>query len=269
MKPRVLVLRAAGSNCDHETAYAFELAGAQVTLLHVNRALEAEGDPLADYDALAVPGGFTYGDDLGAGNILGLVLERRLKPAIEALVARGGLVLGICNGFQALVRAGLLPGARAVPASLAPNASGRFECHWTRLEVTAPGSPWLAGIETLDLPIAHAEGRLVLGEGVDPHTLFDQGLAALRYLQPTDGDPGVQGSAGSSPARYPHSPAGSVADVAGLVDPTGRILGLMPHPERNVEPFHTPGWTRRQGAGASKPGAGLQLFENAVTALQG
>ncbi|MCA8924287.1 MAG: phosphoribosylformylglycinamidine synthase subunit PurQ [Planctomycetes bacterium] len=267
MKPRVLVLRAAGSNCDHETAYAFEQAGAEVTQLHVNRVLEREGDALAEFDALAVPGGFTYGDDLGAGQILGLVLERRLKPSIEALVARGGLVLGICNGFQALVRAGLLPGTPALQASLAPNASGRFECHWTRLEVTAPSSPWLRGIETLDLPIAHAEGRLVFAADADPEAI--QALAALRYLKPTDGDPGVAGSAGSSPADYPANPAGSTADLAGLVDPTGQILGLMPHPERNVEPYHAPGWTRRTGAGASESGAGRQLFTNAVETLRG
>jgi len=268
-KPRVLVLRAAGSNCDRETAWAFEQAGAHVTQLHVNRVLEGGDDPLADYDALAVPGGFTYGDDLGAGQILGLILEKQLKAAIEALVARGGLVLGICNGFQALVRAGLLPGTPDVQASLAPNASGRFECHWTRLEVTAPSSPWLRGVTTLDLPIAHAEGRLVLAEDEQASILQERGLAALRYLQPSDGDPGVAGTAGSSPASYPHNPAGSTADIAGLVDPSGQILGLMPHPERNVEPYHAPGWTRRTGKGASASGAGRQIFTNAVETLRG
>jgi phosphoribosylformylglycinamidine synthase len=261
-KPRALVLRAAGSNCDLETETALRMAGAEASRVHVNRLLEKGESALDGVDILAIPGGFTYGDDLGAGKILGLTLERRLKSALEALVARGGLVIGICNGFQVLVQAGLLPG-RGVVASLAQNASGRFEARWARLRVEASHSPWLRVGAVLDLPVAHAEGRLVLGEG---HTLPPEQVA-LRYLEPTDGAAGVAGTEGSSPAGYPASPAGSTDDIAGLIDATGRVLGLMPHPERNVEPWHRPGWTRGTGQGASGPSVGLELFRAAVEHL--
>ena len=266
-RPRALVLRAAGSNCDLETVHALQTAGAHVTQLHVNRALEATSngggtDPLADVDLLAIPGGFTYGDDLGAGRILGVLLERRLKRSVEALVARGGLVIGICNGFQALVRAGLLPGGDLM-ATLAPNASGRFEARWTRCLVTTDRSPWLPAGEVLDLPVAHAEGRLVVAEGAS----LPEERVALRYLTPSDGVPGVSGTAGTSPARYPDNPSGSTSDVAGLIDETGRVFGLMPHPERNVDPWNRPSWTRGLGAGASGPGAGLRVFQSAVEHL--
>jgi len=267
-KPRAVVLRAAGSNCDLETAAALERAGAATERLHVNRLLEAE-DPLGGVDLLAIPGGFTYGDDLGAGRILGLKLERRLKGDVEALVARGGLAIGICNGFQVLVRAGLLPGVDGVRATLARNASGRFEARWSRLEVTTDRSPWLRRGDVLDLPVAHAEGRLVLEDPAHLDRLAGAGQVALRYVEPADGAPGVAGTAGTTPAAYPANPNGSLGDAAGLCDPTGRILGLMPHPERNTEAWHRPGWTRGRGEGASGPGVGMRLFSAAVAHLRG
>ena len=270
--PRAIVLRAAGTNCDQETAWALERAGARPERVHVNRLLERGEDPFGDARLLVIPGGFTYGDDLGAGRILGVKLEHRLKDAISRLVAQGGLVLGICNGFQALVRAGLLPGAaeagRAQRATLAPNASGRFEARWIRLQACTTRSPWLEDGEVLDMPTAHGEGRLVLEAPADLALLEQRGQVALRYLEPLDGTPGVAGSEGAAPAPYPWNPSGSLGDVAGLVDPTGRILGLMPHPERNVEPWHRPGWTRGEGKGASGPGVGLRLFTRAVAALR-
>jgi phosphoribosylformylglycinamidine synthase len=265
-RPRALVLRAAGSNCDLETAHALTLAGAEAHRVHVNRLLERGDAALDGVDLLALPGGFTYGDDLGAGRILGLRLERYLREAVRRLVDRGGLVIGICNGFQALVRAGLLPGA-GVAATLAPNASGRFEARWVRLRVETDRSPWLRRGDTWDVPTAHGEGRLVLANEADLATLEARGQVALRYLEPIDGAPGVEGTAGASPARYPGNPSGSLGDVAGLVDETGRILGLMPHPERNTEPWHRPGWTRRRGVGASGPGVGRRPFEDAVAHL--
>lgn len=266
-KPRALVLRAAGSNCDLETAYAFDLAGAEVHRVHINRLLEKSGDALEGIDLLAVPGGFTYGDDLGAGRILGLRLERYLRDAVRRLVDRGGLVVGICNGFQALVRAGLLPGS-GVQATLAANASGRFEARWVRLRVETDRSPWLRKGDVWDVPTAHGEGRLVLADPGALAALEARGQVALRYVEPIDGAPGVEGTAGTSPARYPANPSGSTADVAGLIDETGRILGLMPHPERNTEPWHRPGWTRRRGQGASGPNVGRRCFEDAVAHLR-
>jgi len=268
MKPRALVLRAAGSNCDLETQHALEFAGAQAERVHVNRLLERPAQ-LGEVDLLAIPGGFTYGDDLGAGRILGLKLEQQLADAVRALVERGGLVIGICNGFQVLVKAGLLPGSEGVQACLAPNASGKFEARWTRLQVGTSRSPWLEPGDVLDLPVAHAEGRLVLGDSSQLAKLQQADQVAMRYVSPSDGAAGVAGTLGTSPAGYPASPAGSTDDVAGLIDATGRILGLMPHPERNVEPWHRPGWTRGAGEGASGPNAGRRLFERGVAHLKG
>ena len=168
--------------------------------------------------------------------------------------------------FAHLVLQGLnlLPGGGVV-ASLAPNASGRFEARWTRLEVVAGHSPWLRAGALLDLPVAHAEGRLVLGEGAQ----LPPEQVALRYVRPTGGAAGVSGAGGESPAGSPANPAGSTDDVAGLVDATGRVLGLMPHPERNVAPWHRPGWTRRSGEGPSGPSVGLGVFQSAVEHLRG
>lgn len=268
-RPRAIVLRAAGSNCDLETVHALDLAGADVTRVHVNRLLEKseqKGDPLEGVDLLAIPGGFTYGDDLGAGRILGLKLERYLKDAVRRLVDRNGLVIGICNGFQVLVRAGLLPGG-GVAATLAPNASGRFEARWVRLRVETDRSPWLRKGDVWDVPTAHGEGRLVVADDALA-ALEANGQVALRYVEPQDGAPGVEGTAGTSPAKYPANPSGSAGDVAGLLDETGRVLGLMPHPERNTEPWHRPGWTRRRGLGASAPSVGRRPFEDAVAYLR-
>jgi len=269
--PKALVLRAAGSNCDRETASALELAGAVAERVHVNRLLEQDdaASALDAYDLLAIPGGFTYGDDLGAGRILGGILSRGLDEAIERLVARGGLVIGICNGFQVLVRAGLLPGpgvlGEGAHATLAQNRSGKFEARWARLRVETDRSPWLTKGEVLDLPVAHAEGRLALSPGAT----LPEDHVALRYLEPSDGAAGVAGTAGTTPASYPANPAGSLEGVAGLIDSTGRILGLMPHPERNVAPWHRPGWTRQTGEGASGPSVGLRVFQSAVDYLKG
>jgi phosphoribosylformylglycinamidine synthase I len=263
MKPRALVLRAAGSNCDAETATALEMAGAQTESTHVNRLLERGDGALKEVDLLAIPGGFPYADALGAARILGLTLQNRLKEEVQRLVDRGGLVIGICNGFQVLVRSGLLPGDDLV-ASLAPNASGRFEAHWVRLRVCASHSPWLREGDMLDMPVAHGEGRLVLGEG----QTLPEGQVALRYTRPEGGAAGVAGTDGASPAGYPANPAGSTDDIAGLIDSTGRVLGLMPHPERNTEPWHRPGWTRGEGEGSSGPAVGLRVFQNAVEHLR-
>lgn len=265
--PRAVVLRAAGSNCDRETGHALQLAGAAPELVHVNRLLEQGAAALQDVEILAIPGGFTYGDDLGAGRILGSLLQRRLADAIRRLVDRGGLVIGICNGFQVLVQSGLLPGGEG-RASLARNDSGRFEARWARLQVCTDRSPWLTQGDVLDLPVAHAEGRLVPDGDGTLVRLQEAGQVALRYLKPSDGMPGVAGSAGRRPAGYPANPAGSTDDIAGLIDPSGRILGLMPHPERNVAPWHRPGWTRGQGSGASGANVGLRLFQAAVAHLR-
>jgi phosphoribosylformylglycinamidine synthase len=252
----VLVLRAPGTNCDQETARAWELAGAEVETWHMGRLLE---DPhlLGRFGALTLPGGFSYGDDLGAGRILATRLATVLGDALRGLLDRGGLVLGICNGFQVLVKAGLLPGTPALgPCTLTFNASGRFESRWVRLKPEPGRSPFLEGDEPFELPVAHGEGRLVTSDPRDLAVLEAAGQVVLRYAD----------ASGRPTQAYPANPNGSVGALAGLCDPTGQVFALMPHPERFVEPFHHPRWTRE---GLHAEGDGLRIFRNAVKAMTG
>ncbi len=246
---RVLVLRAAGINCDEETAYAWELAGADALRLHVNRLIE---DPrlLEGFQILSIPGGFSYGDDIAAGMILGLRLARHLGDPLRGFIARGGLVLGICNGFQVLVRAGLLPGpACGGPVTLTLNRSGRYEDRWVRLRVGSSRCAFLERDEEFELPVAHAEGRFAVSSEAALAVLESRDCVALRYIAPDGGEP-----------SYPDNPNGSIGNVAGLTDDTGRVLGLMPHPERYVKVTNAPHWTR----GRSGEPDGLRIFRRAV-----
>ncbi|MBI2853266.1 MAG: phosphoribosylformylglycinamidine synthase I [Chloroflexi bacterium] len=248
-KVRTLVLRAPGTNCDGETAFAFREAGAEVSLVHVNRLIRRE-ETLADYQIMAIPGGFTYGDDIAAGKVLANELKLKLGEEIARFVERGGLVLGICNGFQIMVRAGLLPepaGGSDSSVTLTNNDSGKFECRWTYLQAN-PASPcvFTQGIEGMYLPVAHGEGKLVAQPGA-----FSDTNIALQYAD----------EQGDTQAGYPYNPAGSMDNIAGICDKSGRIFGLMPHPERHIRSTQHPQWTR---LGAKKHGDGFQVFRNAV-----
>jgi phosphoribosylformylglycinamidine synthase len=258
-QPRAIVLRAPGTNCDEETAAAWERAGAVSEISHVGRLIESPGS-LDSYQILTLPGGFSYGDDLGAGRILATRLGTVLGESLRRFHDRGGLVLGICNGFQVLVRAGLLPGtASGGRATLARNDSGRFEARWVRL-VTRPGlCPFVSSRSsaTIELPVAHGEGRFVLESPEALAELDRAGQIVLKYAD----------SQGRPTEAYPDNPNGSPAAVAGVCDPTGRIFGLMPHPERFVEPWHHPRWTRRVGQ-PEETGDGLRLFADAVAAFR-
>lgn len=239
-RPRVLVLSAPGTNRDGELASAFELAGATAEIRLLSR-LRREPDDWSGYQIVAVPGGFSHGDALGAGRLLGLDLVTWFGDRLRSHIERGRPVIGICNGFQALVRAGLLPGTDE-PAVLAHNRSGRFECRWVEL-LPAPVSPWTAPLQgPLRCPVAHGEGRWV--GPVDS--------AAFRYAEPK--------GTGAAGGAYPANPNGSDDDVAGVVDATGLVLGLMPHPEDHVLARHDP-HRRRGRAGA---GSCLPLFEAGV-----
>lgn len=267
VKPKVCVLRAPGTNCDVETAFAFETSGAVAERVHWNRILE-QPDRLADYQILCVPGGFSFGDDIGAGVIFARQMQHRLGEAIAGFLAQDRLVLGICNGFQVLLKAGLLPdGAagwdRAEPqqATLTWNRNGKYTALWVRVKVAAPRNVFLHGLDELDLPIAHAEGRVTV---TDPAVLSgwrQQEQIAVQYVPRTGVAPPV-GESGSDEWPYPINPNGSLANIAGLSDPSGRILGLMPHPERYIHRTQHPTWTR-QGP-AEPPVMGLRVFQNAV-----
>jgi phosphoribosylformylglycinamidine synthase len=255
--PRILVLRAAGTNCDRETAFAFEQAGAETHAIHVNRVL-ARPAHLAEAHGLAIPGGFSFGDDLGAGTIFGTRIRTRLIDGIRRLVDRGGVVLGVCNGFQVLAKTGLVPGfdggsERCV--TLASNTSNRYEDRWVTLEVTTEKSVFLRRGERYHVPVAHGEGRLVPEDDAVRRRLHADGQVALRYVGPD----------GGHPAPYPWNPNGAVDDIAGITDPTGRILGLMPHPERHQFPWQSPLFHRGE---APRIPDGLRLFTHAVHHLK-
>ncbi|MFQ5590526.1 MAG: phosphoribosylformylglycinamidine synthase subunit PurQ [Phycisphaerae bacterium] len=339
---QVIVLRAAGINCDEEAVYAWRLAGAKPALVHINT-LARNPEMLNDYHIVTIPGGFSYGDDIAAGTILAQRIVYDLAEPLRGMVRRGGGILGICNGFQVLVKAGLLPGcevdtrpghardASARQVTVTFNDSAKFEARWVCLRICAehcvylttnpgrtrggggmdPGDPELRRGTTdggspadslypsdrervpavfphgegerpvhepsdcplgsdprglvahsesdeantdssrfLEMPVEHAEGKVVTASDEVTRRLDVSGCVALRYVD-------AQGRYD----RYPANPNGSVGGIAGLCDPTGRILGLMPHPDRHFDRMHHPQWTRRSPVG---PPDGLKLFQNAV-----
>lgn len=254
-KVHVLVLRAPGANCDQETAYAFERAGAAADRLHVNRVLERPA-VLDNYQVLCIPGGFSYGDDLGAGRILANQIQHHLRDALHAFKDSGKLILGICNGFQILTKSGLLldGDASGCPvATLTNNDSGKFEDRWVRLRVTSDRCTFFSGIESMYLPVAHAEGKFVPRDSAALSMLEAAGQVVLRYAA-------AEGNGGE--VAYPDNPNGSVGAIAGICDSTGRVCGLMPHPERYIDPTHHPRWTRCRTP--PQEGDGLHVFRNAV-----
>ncbi|NOX54694.1 MAG: phosphoribosylformylglycinamidine synthase subunit PurQ [Planctomycetes bacterium] len=298
-EPRVCVLRAPGTNCDVETAYAFSLCGAKAERVHLFRLLESPGR-LRNYQVLCIPGGFSYGDDIGAGVIFSSQLRGHLSDAIHEFLQSDKLVLGICNGFQVLLKSGILPDGPVrwppaprsqAPATLTWNDNGKYTALWVTLECRTARNVFLRGIERLELPVAHAEGKLVVRDEAIVDRWEQRGQIALCYARrPFLALNAVQqkvavGSGCVSEERgdawrhegertddeerasravlpYPHNPNGSVANIAGLSDPTGRVLGLMPHPERFIDATQHPRWTR---LGHRGDGDGLKIFRNAVS----
>jgi phosphoribosylformylglycinamidine synthase I len=255
---KVLVLRTAGTNCDEETCHAFRLAGSEVEKVHVNRLIE---NPrlLDNFQVLALPGGFSYGDDIAAGKILANQLVHHFRDEVRAFIDADKLVIGICNGFQVLVVTGILPGlgdsennGSLQQAALACNDSGKFEDRWVYLQ---PGTDKCVFIEPgrrIYLPIAHGEGKLCFSKPEMLEQVKTNNQVAFRYVD-ADGQFG----------DYPINPNGSTDHIAGLCDATGRVLGLMPHPERHVHRTHHPHWTRLPEV-ELKNTNGLSVFVNAV-----
>jgi phosphoribosylformylglycinamidine synthase len=275
MAPRALILRAPGINRDEDAAAAIELAGGRPERIHINRVVEGS-TKLSDYALLIIPGGFSYGDHLGAGKLLAVDLAHRLSEALAAFVADGRPVIGICNGFQVLVKAGILPGGgdwglgdggEAKPparlpsptlyppspiATLTDNASGQFECRWVQLAAD-PGSRcvFTQGFDRpIEVPVAHGEGRFLARDQAALQALRASGQVALRYV-----------AASGEPAAYPDNPNGSDDSIAGVCNLAGNVLGLMPHPEDAILPHQHPRWTREP---SRAEGDGLALFRNAV-----
>jgi phosphoribosylformylglycinamidine synthase len=250
---KVLILRGPGTNCDGETAFAFQKAGAETQPVHVSRLVESPW-LLDGVQILALPGGFSYGDDVAAGKVLAVRLQNHLADALRGFVDRGKLVIGICNGFQTLVKTGLLPGvdrAGGQEATLAWNANARFQDRWVNVTVDSDRCVFLKKGQRMALPVAHGEGRFLPGRPDLMDRMREAGQIALRYCDEN----------GHRPADGSHNPNGSTDDIAGVCDPTGRVFGLMPHPERHVDPTHHPKWTRLP---PRPEGDGLSVFRNAV-----
>jgi phosphoribosylformylglycinamidine synthase subunit PurQ / glutaminase len=252
MLPKVLILHADGTNRDLEAAQAFSLAGAQPEIVHLNQ-LRAREKCWADYQILVLPGGFSYADTLGAGRLLALDLKTYFADEAREFISRGKPVIGICNGFQALVKAGFLPASeqQSQSATLTFNADGHFECRWVTLAPQSRKCLWTRGLaEPIECPVAHGEGNFVLRDPGMLGTLLANDQIALTYVQPA-----------GSPAQgeYPFNPNGSIDDIAGICNPQGNVLGLMPHPEDHVFGYQHPRWARGE-----RGGMGLTLFENGV-----
>jgi phosphoribosylformylglycinamidine synthase len=248
-KVKTLILRAPGTNCDFETKVAFEQAGAEVDAALAAELFRRE-KRLTDCQIMVIPGGFTYGDDISAGKIMANELRLGLGEDIQRFVEEGKLILGICNGFQVLVKAGILPGPvgqGSQTLTLTNNDSGRFECRWVHLQVNQ-SSPcvFTKGIHHMYIPVAHGEGKVVAAPG---------DLEKLNVVvQYADG-------AGNTEVGYPDNPNGSMRSIAGICDASGRIFALMPHPERFIRGTQHPRWLRET---PQQHGDGLQIFLNAV-----
>lgn len=250
IKPKVCVLRTAGTNCDKETAFAFFKAGAQAEFIHINSLLSRQ-ICLHDYHILAIPGGFSYGDDIAAGKIQANELRFKLNSDIRKFISDGKLIIGICNGFQVLVKSGFLPGNKELEqeTSLIINDSGKFEDRWVHLKSSQSKCVWTKNLpEVIYLPVAHGEGKFITKDRSVLERLKNNGQVVFSYCDEK-----------GKFADYPFNPNGSTDGIAGICDETGRILGLMPHPERHAEISQHPRWPK-----GKRQGDGLQIFLNGI-----
>ena len=264
LRPKALILMATGTNRDGDAAQALGLAGAEPVILPIKQ-LRLSGLSWKEYQLLVIPGGFSYADALGAGKLLALDLVHYFTDQVSSFVADGKPVIGICNGFQALVKAGILQGAGSSKATLTYNASGHFECRWVTLNPLSQVCLWTKGLnEPIECPVAHGEGKFVLEEPLEAE-LEDGGQKPVPGASSTGVFPPEQvalvyaGPGGKHAyGLYPYNPNGSILDIAGICNPAGNVLGMMPHPENHVLAYQRPSW--QQGVKHS----GLPLFKNGV-----
>ena len=264
-KVKALVITGFGLNCEAETEYAFELAGAVVEQVHLNDLLEG-GRSLDEFQILAFIGGFSFGDHIAAGRVFANRLKYRLNEPLQKFVADGKLVIGICNGFQTMVKLGILPGLDGdytkQSVTLTHNDTGVFRDAWVHLK-GEPESPCIftRGLGRLHLPVRHGEGKFVTRDEGALREIEEQRLVAVRYVDPETNAPTLE---------YPHNPNGSANAIAGVCDPTGRIFGIMPHPEAYLSPYNHPHWFRQRANGTlPEHGQGLRVFQNAVEFAEG
>ena len=259
-KPKALILRTAGTNCDVESAHAAEKAGFKAERVHINRVASGNVN-FDDYAFLFIPGGFSYGDDIAAGKIMALELNKRLGDALLRFEEKGKLALGVCNGFQVLIKTGLLPfhtpHEGEMRATLTGNDSGKFEDRWVRL-ASEPENVCIftrSMKPVIELPVAHGEGKFLVRSESDMEELESNGQVVLRYVSKSGGEP-----------SYPEDPNGSMKHIAGVCNKKGTILGLMPHPERFLYRTNHPRWTRED---LPEEGDGMAFFVNAFKYCSG
>ncbi len=261
-EPRVLIITGYGLNCEAESRFAWEEAGARAELVHLRDLLD-KPSRLHDFGALMFIGGFSFGDHMGSGHVFAARLRRHLREDLQRFVEQQKLVLGVCNGFQIMIKLGLLPGLDGEffqpRMALIQNDCGSFQNRWVHVRCEA-GSPsvFTRGIGTMPMPVRHGEGKLFTLDKTLLERLESEHCVACRYVDPGNGEPAVS---------FPLNPNGSLNAIAGLNDPAGRILGMMPHPEAFLFRENHPRWTRE--VSGSGPGQGLRLFQNAVDYLRG
>ena len=263
-KPRIAVITGYGINSDNELAHCFALAGGDPQRVHINDLIERK-PALSDFDIIAVPGGFSFGDHIASGRVFANKLKASLGEELAKAAQRGVPMIGICNGFQVLVKLGLLPGVGAgrleQTATLTYNDSGRFEDRWCHLKRDAASKCiWTKGIERIYLPIRHGEGKFIPGDGASLAALKANGQISLRYCT-SDGAAPAEGKAG-----YPVNPNGSTDHIAGICSADGLSFGLMPHPEAHMLATNHPQW---QKLGLRGEGEGVRIFRNAVDLVKG
>ncbi len=263
-KPDVLVLTGYGINCDEETAIAFDRAGAKSKIVHINDLIASSG-MLGDFQICAFPGGFSYGDDVGSGKALANKIKNNLRENLKSYIEKDTLMIGICNGFQVMVHLGIVPGLNTklgiAEVSLEYNKTFRHECRWVdvKIEKNSP-SVFTEGIDILHVPVSHGEGNFYASSDF-VNTIEENNLVTMRYSMP-EGSP--------ANGEFPYNPNGALNDIAGICDSSGRILGMMPHPERNILFTHRDDWTylrekaKREGYDLPEEGEGMQIFRNAV-----
>lgn len=264
-KPLTLVITGYGINCEEETAHAFRLAGAETAIVHINDIIENR-KMLKDYRIMMFPGGFSYGDDTGSGKALANRIKNNLSDELREFMNRDTLMLGICNGFQVLVNLGVVPATEGFTgksqAALEYNKSFRYQCRWidVKVEKNTP-CVFTRGIERMHIPVAHGEGNFYAPQDV-LDTINSKNLVTMRYIN-NDGKP--------ADGKFPCNPNGSVQDIASICSPDGRIMGMMPHPERGMFFTQRDDWTnlreeyRRRGEDIPEYSDGIQIFRNAVS----
>tara|TARA_R110001592_G_scaffold16881_7_gene71509 strand:+ start:37353 stop:38171 length:819 start_codon:yes stop_codon:yes gene_type:complete len=261
MTAKVIVLSGYGLNCEEETLFAFKHSGLEGDIVHINDLIEAP-QMLNEYQILAIPGGFSYGDDTGSGNAFAQKMKLALWDDLKKFVERDTLTIGICNGCQVLVNLGLVPALNAYgerDVAVTYNASARYQCRWIDLKVESD-SPWLSDIESLHVPVAHGEGRFMM-EDATLESLKSNGQVAARYIN-NDGSYANE--------NFPSNPNGSIYDIAAMTDKSGRVLAIMPHPERGMFAWQRDDYhelkdqAQRKGVVLSDDSDGIQIFKNAA-----